>query len=223
MITIAPLSRRNRLTLSLLSGVLALLFLIALANGLSLLWLLPLALLTLVSGVMAIGKRMEPAVTLRLDASGLSYHHRRGQYRLPWTQLLRIDQPFAPNQPDQPLDYVGIRLREPAQFYHSIPPRLALALLKEERPLSALAEPGCANGQCQTLLPEEDTVPDKSLTGVRAAYAVHQLKLRQQLGYDLYLHQSCLDRAPDEFIALVRTYRERQLGPSVGSTTATAE
>ncbi len=223
VITIAPLSRRNRLTLSLLSGVLCLAFLIALSKGLSLIWLLPLALLTVFSAVLAIGKRIEPAVTLRLDAKGLNYHHRRGQYEVDWEQLLRVDQPHAPDRPDQPLDYVGIRLRDPARFYRTISPRLALALLREQRPLSRLAQPDCRNGQCAELLPDDDVLPEAGLTGIRAAYATHQMILRQQLGYDLYLHHSCLDRSPRDFIDLVREYRMQQQGPSADSTTATTE
>nr|WP_246814351.1 DUF2982 domain-containing protein [Ferrimonas balearica] len=223
VINIAPLSRRNRLTLSLLSGLLALVFLIALSNGLSLLWLLPLALLTVFCAVLAIGKRIEPAITLRIGPEGLRYHHRRGNYQVDWQQLLRIDRPTAPSRPDQPLDYVGIRLRDPARFYHSISPRLALALIREQRPLTLLADPNCRDGQCASLLPDIDTLPEPNLTGVRAAYAVHQMALRQQLGYDLYLHHSCLDRSPDEFIALIRDYRTQSQSPSAGSTTTTTE
>ncbi|MBY5921214.1 DUF2982 domain-containing protein [Ferrimonas balearica] len=223
VITIAPISRRNRLTLSLLSGGLALIFLIALSKGLSLIWLLPLALLTVFTTVLAIGKRIEPAITLRLDSQGLNYHHRRGHYEVDWEQMLRIDQPRVPEHPGQPLDYVGIRLRDPARFYQAIAPRLALSLLREQRPLTRLAQPECNSGQCADLLPDETALPESGLTGIRAAYATHQMMLRQQLGYDLYLHHSCLDRSPQEFIVLVRDYQMRQLGPSAGSTTATTE
>ncbi|MBY5990808.1 DUF2982 domain-containing protein [Ferrimonas balearica] len=223
VIRIQPIARRNRLTFSVLAGLLCLAFLLALFNGLPLLWLLPLSLVTLVVLVLAIGKRLEPDCTLKLHPDGLHYRHRRGSYRLDWQQLLRIDQPGLPEDSSTRLDYVGIRLRDPAQFYRRIAPRLALALIREQRPLSILADPRCATGQCQEMLPEAEGLPQEPLEGVQAAYAAHQLRLRAALGYDLFLHHSALDRSPQEFVSLLRRYQADCLSPGADSTTETAE
>ncbi len=212
-LTFAPISRRNSLTM--LFGGLLLLAISLLMYAFSVTPLLGFStgLVGMVITLLGVVKRLDPPISLKLTPEGLHYFHRKGAWFVPWDAMQRLDQPRH-TESAEPLNFVGVRLRQNEPHFHSIHPRLALALLMEQRPLQQLVSP-CQDGGCLPTLTEHHG----GLTGVLAAYAGHVTLLRNGLGFDLYLPMSMLDRSPEAMVTLLRRYRDAAL---LDTTTTTA-
>ncbi|GAA5186317.1 DUF2982 domain-containing protein [Ferrimonas gelatinilytica] len=211
-LTFTPISRRNSLTMLFGGLLLVAISLLMYAFGITPILGFSTGLVGMVITILGVLKRLDPPISLKLTPEGLHYYHRKGTWFVPWEAMQRLDQPRH-TESMEPLNFVGVRLRHNETHFHSIQPRLALALLMEQRPLQRLVSP-CQDGSCLPTMTEHHS----GLTGVLAAYAGHVTLLRQGLGFDLYLPMSMLDRTPEAMVTLLRRYRDAAL---VGSTTET--
>lgn len=155
-------------------------------------------------------KVREPAHSMELNRTHLCYHHRKGSWQLDWDNIQRIDIPKITRGVEQtPLALVGIRLKDYRPLLSSISPRLATHMMMEQRPL-LLQSPGenCDAGTCYSDdLIEEDKYRDAEGTlyqGIMAMYANRMTKLRERLGYDIFINSAELDRDQQEFVTLLR-------------------
>ncbi|TVP10627.1 DUF2982 domain-containing protein [Shewanella sp. KCT] len=162
--------------------------------------------------VLGIAKWMQPEVSIELRPRGLVYHHHRGSIYLEWDNIQRVDIPRSIQTFDShDLPYIGVRLKSLLPLIDDIPPRLATGLLSEQRPLliSSLNLDG-ELADLEHYLNSEFTpitLEGTDFSGVQAMFARRCAQLNTQLGYHVYLPEDCLDRAPREFLALLREYR----------------
>ncbi|QIZ75745.1 DUF2982 domain-containing protein [Ferrimonas lipolytica] len=169
-------------------------------------WLIGPTLMAIFCLVLGWVKRSEPKVSISITPRGISYRHRRGRWLLPWQQLQRVD---IVRFDDVALPYVGIKIRNPLHHVSRIRPRLALAITVEQKALLQLTQPQSCN-QCELLLNDNR---DSPFSGVQAAYYRQQQLLQQQLGFELYLPESALDRSAEEMVALLKQCRNDTLKP----------
>ena len=155
-------------------------------------------------------KTREPEHSMSISRQLIDYRHRTGKWQLHWDNVQRIDVPRVTSGVEQhDLTLVGIRIKDYGPILHSISPRLMTHLLMEQRPLLLQAgNENCASGTCygDDLL-EDDLFKDsngKIYKGVQGMFAHRMQKLRDRLGYDLYINSAELDRPVDEFVALLR-------------------
>lgn len=171
--------------------------------------------LSIVALVIGWFKLREPPNSLLLSRQQLCYHHRCGQWSLAWQNIQRIDIPKS-NQgvSQQPLELVGIRLKQYQPLLQHISPRLATNILMQQRPLLLHAEDKqCASGGCyDDSLIEADSYrldDGQVIRGVTAMLANRMNKLRQALGYDLFIPAEDLDRPVGEFVHLLRQCKQQ--------------
>lgn len=153
-------------------------------------------------------KLREPPHSLELSRSSILYMHRNGSWSVDWDNVLRIDTPKIATGIDQKsLSMVGIKLKDYAPLLANISPRLATNLLLEQRPL-LLQKNACNSGNCYSATMIEDDLfklPDGSVVkGIPAMLGNRMQKLRELLGYDLFISAAELDRDAEEFVALLR-------------------
>ena len=153
-------------------------------------------------------KMREPPHSIELTKRYIHYQHRHGKWQLDWTNVQRIDVPRISQGIDQkPLSMVGIKIKDYQPLLESISPRLATNLLLEQRAL-LLHNNGCATGGCYNNdLIEDDKykMPDgKIIKGIPAMLANRMRKLRNSLGFDLFISVAELDRSSDDFVALLK-------------------
>ena len=169
----------------------------------------------IVGVIMGWFKIREPNYSLEITPEGITYMHRSGQWQLTWDNIQRIDSPRVTRGIEtRNLELVGFRLRDTSTVIETISPRLATNILMEQRPLLLQnPEENCTTGTCAgNDLIEDDrfkTAGGKVLKGVQAMFANRMLKLRERLGYDLYIAAAELDRPVNEFVALLRSCQDR--------------
>ncbi|MFT6896256.1 MAG: hypothetical protein ACJA13_000657 [Paraglaciecola sp.] len=155
-------------------------------------------------------KFREPEFSIEISRDCLRYLHRRGHWQVGWDNIQRIDVPKAQrNMQLEDLSLVGIKLKDYAPFLSSTPLRLMTNILMEQRPLLLLGDqPSDASGASfSSDLIEDDKYkyPDGTvIQGIPAMLANRMDKLRQRLGYDLFISVAELDRTEHEFVALLR-------------------
>mgnify|MGYP000306623551 CR=1 FL=1 len=150
--------------------------------------------------IIGVFKRLQPPFSLLIDKQGIRYQHRRGSWYIAWSNIQRIDIPRVHqglNSID--LSLIGFRLKQPDLILPDISPRLTTYLLMEQRPLLRhMDESQCATGKCYG----DDLIDDQKyklddgtqLKGVHAMFANRMRRLRQSLGYDIYLNANEFDR-----------------------------
>lgn len=154
-------------------------------------------------------KLKEPPHSLELTREHIVYHHRRGKWRIAWENIQRIDIPRVTRGIEQiDLEMIGFRLRNPDPMLDEISPRLITHLLMEQRPLTMQnRDPNCASGQCYG----NDMIEDEKfmrangdlVKGILAMFGHRMSKLRNQLGYDIFISTNEIDRDPAKFIQLL--------------------
>lgn len=154
-------------------------------------------------------KLREPDFSIEISPTCVIYHHRRGKWSLNWDNVQRFDMPKVRKGLDTvPLETVGFKIKDYAVFIDSVSPRLATHLLMEQRPLLLQNQEDCPTGTCYGNEFLEDTQftleGGKKLTGVQAMLASRMSKLRERLGYDIFIGATELDREPQAFVALLR-------------------
>jgi hypothetical protein len=216
LIEIRRSAKRNVLTTALLGGLGLLL-----ASQI-LLWLpavfyvpsLLLISLSLVTLLVAFFKYREPLHSFVLSRHTIHYLHKNGRWQLDWDNIQRIAVPRITQGLEQnELSMVGIKLKSYQPLLSAISPRLITNILMEQRPLLLYgfgvdAQQNCASGTCygDDLL-ENDRFKDSDghiYTGMQGMLANRMQKLRQRLGFDLYIAGSELDRSEHEFVKLLQ-------------------
>lgn len=215
-IRIKAASKGNGLTSLLVGGV-------AILVGFILLGMVPQQFVMVAVAFIAVGiialvigffKLKEPEHSLIINPVGIRYHHRYGTWFIPWENIQRIDTPRVTRGLEQvDLSMIGFRIKSYSPLFADISQRLMTNLLMEQRPLLMQnTDLTCQTGQC----PSSDLMEDPKhklpegdiLTGVQGMFANRMQKLRDRLGYDIYVNEAELDRTADEFVALVRACHE---------------
>ncbi len=168
--------------------------------------------LSLVGFILAWVKIREPEFSFFLTRHAIQYRHRFGIWQLDWHNIQRVDIPTI-NQAGhvKKLDMIGIKIKDYSDFLETVSPRLMSNILMEQRPLLLQGDnpdDNCHNGHCygQDLL-ENDQYKDSSgklYTGIKAMFANRMIKLRQRLGYDIFVAGAELDRSEQAFIDLLK-------------------
>lgn len=155
-------------------------------------------------------KIREPVFSIEISRETIFYRHRHGHWQVDWANVHRIDTPKINTGLEQKtLGFVGIRLKDIQPLIDSISPRLATNLLMEQRPLLLHGDmQQCSSGTCYSGGLIEDDVhklPNgRVLKGIKAMLANRMSKLRESLGYDLFISAAEIDRETDDFVALLR-------------------
>jgi hypothetical protein len=155
-------------------------------------------------------KFREPLHSVELSPEFICYINRHGKWKLTWDNIQRIDVPRVQKGFDQKdLAVVGIKIKDYAPLLRAISPRLMSNILMEQRPL-LLHNPddkhAKGTGYSEALL-ERDHYKGSDgvvLKGMQAMMANRMTKLREQLGYDLFIGGAELDRSEQEFVQLLR-------------------
>lgn len=217
IIFIRATSKRNGLT-SILIGVAglalasALLSILPKSAFLAGIFLLSASLVALLIGWF---KLREPEHSLELTKQEILYRHRHGSWHLDWDNVQRIDTPkIAKGLEQAELGMVGIKLKDYRPVLDSISPRLVTNLLLEQRPL-LLQSATCTSGTCYSADMLEDDkfkfADGTVITGIKAMMANRMKKLRELLGYDLYISAAELDRSADDFVGLLKRCQSQVL------------
>ena len=157
--------------------------------------------------LLGIGKLIEPPVSLTITPEQITYLHRRGSWQISWENIIRYDVPRVSRLLDlEDAPFLGFRLHDVDEVLQSISPRLASALLFEQRQLLTMALRHQRPDQND--YSEYFEIPDRYVSpngivykGLIASFAVRMHQLRDLLGYDLYVSATALDRDVYEFIA----------------------
>jgi hypothetical protein len=212
VINIRPVAGRNSLT-TLILGV-ALLF-VAVALMLYLpdsVTLIAIGLLATAIVLLVLGsvKWLEPQFSMRLTRQHIDYIHRKGCWQLDWQNIQRIDLPRVQRGMQSiELPMIGLRVKDYSPFFETVSVRLAAHLLLEQRALLMhVVTENCDEGDCYSKnLIEDDKFKletGKMLQGVQAMLANRMRRLREGLGYDLFISSTELDRSSSDFIQLLR-------------------
>jgi hypothetical protein len=176
--------------------------------------------LSLVALLVAYYKYREPTHSFLLSRQTIQYQHKHGQWRIDWQNVQRIDVPrVSQGLGQQDLSMVGIKLKSYGPFLASISPRLMTNILMEQRPLLlygfGIDDAQCATGKCYSDdLLEDDRFKDIDGTiykGIQAMLANRMQKLRQRLGYDVFVASSELDRPEYAFVELLKQCQQQLL------------
>lgn len=155
-------------------------------------------------------KLREPEHSVQLSKSEIRYQHRHGQWWLAWDNVVRFDVPSVyVDMQHQPLAVVGIRVKDYEPLLDSMSPRLMNNMMTEQRSilLQAVKEQMRKENDYNDHLLEDDkftTENGKKYKGLQAMFANRMQKLRDSLGYDLFINVAELDRPTDEFVQLLR-------------------
>ena len=216
IIQIRANSKRNGLTITLI-GLVALLVSILImavipeAYRLAGIFLLSASFVTILIGWF---KMREPEHSIALSREEIVYRHRHGQWQLSWQNLQRVDTPTVDKGLEKlELQLVGFRMKDYRPLLDSISPRLASNLLIEQRPL--WLQSTCPTGTCYSENMFEDDryrcEDGTEYSGIKAMLANRMCRLREILGYDLFINASELDRDMQSFVSLVRECQQQVL------------
>ena len=157
--------------------------------------------------LLGIGKLIEPPVSLVITQEGIQYLHRRGEWHIRWENIIRFDVPRVNRVLDlEDAPFIGFRLHNVEEVLDEISPRLASALLFEQRQLLTMAlrhqAPDREDYTPYFDIPDSYTSPNgKVYKGLIGVFGKRMEQMRELLGYDLYVSANALDRDIYEFKA----------------------
>jgi hypothetical protein len=165
-------------------------------------------LLTAVAAFVGLKKLAAPVVLVEATAEGLTYHHPRGSWRLPWQQIAHVQQIELQGRE---LAWIGVRLHSYDQLLETIPLRLAVRLLIEQRAvLIAAAGGACPTGRCAGDYLADATefrTSQRQYKGVQAMFGQRMANLRQLLNTDLLIPADLKDCPAQEFSQFINRQR----------------
>lgn len=162
-------------------------------------------------------KLREPQFSIEISPDEICYHHRLGNWFLPWDNVQRIGCPRVQQGLEHvELEAVGFRLKTYGEFLRSVSPRLATHLLMEQRPLLLhKVDENCTTGGCYNHTFFDDkayTAEDgQTFTGVKAMLANRMTELRSILGFDVFISAADIDREPAEFASFMRQCQQARV------------
>jgi hypothetical protein len=171
--------------------------------------------------IIAWAKFREPTYSFVMSKSQITYQSRHGKWLLNWNNIQRVDIPrINTGAVNQDLNMIAFKLKDYSTFLANISPRLMTNLLTEQRPLlfhqlSTDNNQDCSSGQClgDDLL-EDDYYKEangQEYRGIQGMFANRMNKLRQRLGYDIFVASTDLDRSEQEFVALLKQCQQQVL------------
>jgi len=156
--------------------------------------------LTLGACYLGLMKLDEPPVQLSVDEQGVTYHHKRGDWLVRWQDMELVQQIEIDGVA---VAWIGFRLRDYDGLLATLPLRLAVHLLMEQRSLLVAAMgANCPTGRCASEFLSVDTeyrYKQRVLTGVLAMFTQRMVIFRQLLSVDLVVPAQLLDITPHEF------------------------
>ncbi|GAC28742.1 DUF2982 domain-containing protein [Brumicola pallidula] len=164
-------------------------------------------------------KLKEPKHSLELTREHIIYYHRCGKWRISWENIQRIDVPRITKGIEQvDLEMIGFKLRDADIFLDEISPRLITYLLMEQRPLTMQNRAhNAATGRSYGADMIEDEkflrTSGETIKGVSAMFGHRMGKLRNQLGYDIFISTNEIDREATKFIALLKDCQDSATKP----------
>ncbi len=165
-------------------------------------------LLTAVAAFVGIKKLSAPVVLVEATAEALIYHHPRGSWRLPWQHIAHVQQLELQGRE---LAWVGVRLHSYDALLETIPLRLAVRLLIEQRAvLIAAAGGACPTGRCAGDYLADATefrTAQRQYKGVQAMFGQRMANLRQLLQADLLIPADFKDCSAQEFSQFINRQR----------------
>lgn len=165
-------------------------------------------LLTAVAAFVGLKKLAAPVVLVEATAEALIYHHPRGSWRLTWQQVAHVQQVELQGRE---LAWIGVRLHSYDELLQSIPLRLAVRLLIEQRAvLIAAAGGACPTGRCAGDFLADATefrTPRHQYKGVQAMFGQRMANLRQLLHIDLLIPADLEDCSALEFSRYINRQR----------------
>ncbi|MCK7459090.1 DUF2982 domain-containing protein [Idiomarina aminovorans] len=157
--------------------------------------------------LLGIGKIIEPPISLVITPEGIRYLHRRGQWNIRWENIIRYDVPRVNRLLElEDAPYLGFRLYHVEEVLNDISPRLASALLFEQRQLLTMAlrhqAPDRQDYTAYFDIPDSYISPNGTVyKGLIGVFGKRMEQMRELLGYDLYVSESALDRDIYDFKA----------------------
>ncbi len=165
-------------------------------------------LLTAVAAFVGLKKLAAPVVLVEATADALIYHHPRGNWRLPWQQIAHVQQLELQGRD---LAWIGIRLHSYDELLETIPLRLAVRLLIEQRAvLIAAAGGACPTGRCAGDYLADATefrTAARQYKGVQAMFGQRMANLRQLLQTDLLIPADFKNCSVQEFTQYINRQR----------------
>ena len=153
-------------------------------------------------------KLAEPEFFLQFDDSGVRYFHRLGSWHLPWHSFLFSG---VPELNQQSMAYIAFKLTDYDALLQSLPRRLAVKLMTEQRAIYLEAvRQGCAQGQCASeLLAEKDYFDTKTqrYTGIAAAFSWRMQRLLAATGFDLFIEVNLNEVEAQQLCRQINQYR----------------
>ena len=159
-------------------------------------------------------KLREPEHSMELTKSSIHYNHRNGEWVLNWENIVRVDIPkIYRNMQHEPLAMIGIKIWDYDEFMDTISPRLMNNILSEQRALLIQTfkeqyKDGRASLEQYSDYLIEDTAftseSGRQYTGLQAMFTNRMKRLRDGLGYDLYINSTELDRDVESFVTLLK-------------------
>lgn len=139
---------------------------------------------------------------LVLTQHELTFIHPYGQLHLPWAAIQRLDQVrLGITNGYHPLPYIGFRLKEPGPLLDNLSLRLAARLLVEQRDLLFYAEQeGASDARLEWESDRLRLTDGQEYDGVIAMFGHRMARLRQHLGFDLFLPLASFDRTPEQLL-----------------------
>lgn len=165
-------------------------------------------LLTLLAAFVGVMKLRAPVLLAETTPEGLRYFHPRGSWFIPWAQLGPVQQVMLQGRE---MAWIGVRVLDYDQILPTIPLRLAVRLLIEQRGLLiAAAGGGCPDGRCVSdyLM---DATEFRSKTqlykGVQAMFAQRMVHLRHFIQADLLIPADLVNCSVSEFCVFINRQR----------------
>lgn len=153
-------------------------------------------------------KLAQPKYFLQYDKAGVRYQHRHGSWLLPWHGFLYSG---IPQYNQQGMAFIAFRLTDYDSFLQQLPPRLAVRIMTEQRPLYiAAVRQGCSDGQCASeLLAEGDNFSTKrqQYNGIKAAFAWRMQRLNSQTGFDVFIPVSLAEHDAEQLCRQINQAR----------------
>ncbi|EGA65899.1 DUF2982 domain-containing protein [Vibrio brasiliensis] len=154
---------------------------------------------------------LKSTVRFTLTASHFQQHLFKGGWVLKWNNISKIGIcHYDQDGWQQPLPWIGVRVKNYSPYLESICPRIATEILLSQRALLYLGARQHQQGERF-----EDIVLDsqiyrnsqgKEFKGLQAMLANRMRYQREYYGYDIFISANDLDREPDEFVGLARRY-----------------
>jgi len=164
-------------------------------------------LVAIVIMITGLTKYLQPQFSYHITPEKLKYLHIYGNWQIAWQQIQAIKpirEVYGITSIDRP--YIGIRLINLETLAQQISPRLANRLIHEQQPLLkfAFVQQLLSFEQIQLNFTPFILQSGLEISGPIAAFLHHCKSLQSALGYHLYLPETSMDRALNDFHQLLK-------------------